>query len=272
MSSVPANYLELNRRLWNAKIDYHVQSEFYDVPGFMAGKSSLTEVELALLGPVAGQQILHLQCHFGLDSLSLSRLGAQVTGVDLADAAIAKARALAAELQLTTRFLCTDVYELPRHLHQQFDVVFTSFGVLGWLPDLDRWAAVVAHFLRPGGRLVLVEFHPVVWMFDADFTRIDYSYFNRETIVEEETGTYADRTAPLQHTAVSWNHSLGEVLGALLRQGLEIRHFAEHDYSPFNCFNGLQQVGERRYELPTLAGKLPMMYALTAHKPATATA
>lgn len=270
MSAIPDNYLELNRRLWNAKTDYHVQSAFYDVPGFMAGKSSLTEVEQRLLGPVAGQQVLHLQCHFGLDSLSLSRLGAQVTGVDLADQAIAKARSLAAQLHLDTRFLCADVYELPQHLTQQFDVVFTSFGVLGWLPDMDRWAAVVAQFLRPGGRLVLVEFHPVVWMFDADFTRLDYSYFNRETIVEEETGTYADRAAPLQHTAVSWNHSLSEVLGALLRQGLEIRQFAEYDYSPHNCFNGLEQVAERRYELPHLAGKLPLMYSLCAYKPVAA--
>lgn len=268
MSTVPENYLELNRQLWNAKTDYHLQSDFYDVPGFMAGKSSLTEVEQALLGPVAGQQILHLQCHFGQDSLSLSRLGAQVTGVDLADQAIARARAMATELDLDARFICADVYELPRHLQQQFDVVFTSFGVLGWLPDMDRWAAVVAHFLRPGGRLVLVEFHPVVWMFDNDFTRIDYAYFNRETIVEEETGTYADRAAPLQHTAVSWNHSLSEVLGALLRQGLEIRQFEEYDYSPHNCFSGLQQVAERRYQLPALAGKLPMMYAVEAYKPA----
>ncbi|RSK45321.1 class I SAM-dependent methyltransferase [Hymenobacter rigui] len=266
--SAADNYLELNRRLWNAKTEYHVQSEFYDVAGFRAGKSSLNEVELGLLGEVAEQQILHLQCHFGLDTLSLSRLGAQVTGVDLAENAIAYARTLAHELHLGAQFICADVYALPQHLHQQFDVVFTSYGVLGWLPDMERWAAVIAHFLKPGGRLVLVEFHPVVWMFDASFSRIDYAYFNRETIAETETGTYADLTAPIRETAVSWNHSLAEVLGALLRQDLAVEQFEEYDYSPYNCFAGLEQVAERRYQLSALPGKLPMMYSVVARKKA----
>ncbi|RSK43311.1 class I SAM-dependent methyltransferase [Hymenobacter perfusus] len=266
MPSVPADYLELNRRLWNAKTAHHVASDFYNVPGFLAGQSSLNEVELGLLGEVAGQQILHLQCHFGQDSLSLSHLGAQVTGVDLADTAIATARELAAQLQTDTQFICADVYELPRHLQQQFDVVFTTYGVLGWLPDMEQWAHVVAHFLKPGGRLVLVEFHPVLWMFNPDFTRVEYAYFNRETITEVETGTYADRQAPIEATAVSWNHSLGEVLGALLDQGLEIQHFAEYDYSPYDCFAGLEQVAERRYQLSALPGKLPMLYSVVARK------
>ncbi|RSK34020.1 class I SAM-dependent methyltransferase [Hymenobacter metallilatus] len=264
--SAADNYLELNRRLWNAKTDYHMQSAFYNVAGFRAGESSLNEVELGLLGDVAGQQILHLQCHFGLDTMSLSRLGGHVTGVDLADAAIDRARSLAAELQLDTQFICADVYALPQHLHQQFDVVFTTFGVLGWLPDMQQWAAVVAQFLKPGGRLILVEFHPVVWMFDPHFTRIEYAYFNRETITETEVGTYAEPTAPIQETAVSWNHSLGEVVGALLGQGLALDHFEEYDYSPYNCFAGLEQVAERRYQLSALPGKLPLMYSVVARK------
>jgi 2-polyprenyl-3-methyl-5-hydroxy-6-metoxy-1,4-benzoquinol methylase len=266
MNSYSANYTELNRRLWNAKVDHHLASDFYDVAGFRAGKTSLNNIELGLLGDVAGQQVLHLQCHFGQDTLSLSRLGAHVTGVDLSDKAIAEARQLAQQLDLPATFICSDVYELPQHLHQQFDVVFTTYGVLGWLPDMDRWAAVVAHFLKPGGRLVLVEFHPVVWMFDPDFTRVDYAYFNRETITETKTGTYADRTAPIQETSVSWNHGLSEVLGALLRQGLEIAYFDEYDYSPYNCFAQLEQTGERQYQLKHLPGKLPMVYAVVAQK------
>ncbi|MCA8830905.1 class I SAM-dependent methyltransferase [Hymenobacter pini] len=265
--NAPDNYLALNRQLWNAKTEYHVQSAFYDVPGFLAGQLSLSAVEQELLGPIVGQQVLHLQCHFGLDTLSLSRLGAQATGVDLAEKAIAKARELAQQLQLDTRFLCADVYELPQHLQQQFDVVFTSFGVLGWLPDMDRWAAVVAHFLKPGGRLVLVEFHPVVWMFDAKFREVEYSYFNRQTIVETETGTYADRSAPIEITSVSWNHSLDEVLGALLRYELQLEQFAEYDYSPHNCFLDMEARAERQYQLRALPGKLPLMYSVVARKP-----
>lgn len=266
MPDYPANYAAINRTLWNTKTAHHVASEFYSVPAFLAGASSLNPIELDLLGDVAGQRVLHLQCHFGQDSLSLSRLGAHVTGVDLSDVAIAQARELNKQLGLDAEFICADVYELPQQLHQQFEVVFTTYGVLGWLPDLDRWAGVVAHFLKPGGRLILVEFHPVVWMFDNSFTRFDYSYFNRETITEQETGTYADRAAPIETTSVSWNHSLSEVLGALLSQGLEIRHFAEYDYSPYNCFAGLEDVGERHYQFPHLRGKLPMVYSVVARK------
>ncbi|AHJ97010.1 hypothetical protein Hsw_1415 [Hymenobacter swuensis DY53] len=193
-------------------------------------------------------------------------MGARVTGVDLAETAITTAWELAAQLHTDTQFICADVYELPRYLEQQFDVVFTTYGVLGWLPDMEKWASVVAHFLKPGGRLVLVEFHPVLWMFNPDFTRVEYAYFNRETITEVETGTYADRQAPIEETAVSWNHSLGEVLGALLRQGLEIQHFAEYDYSPYDCFAGLEQIAELRYQLSALPGKLPMLYSVVARK------
>jgi 2-polyprenyl-3-methyl-5-hydroxy-6-metoxy-1,4-benzoquinol methylase len=263
---MPSNYTELNRQLWNAKTNFHIRSEFYDVEGFLGGKSSLNDVELRLLGDVGGKSILHLQCHFGQDSLSLSRMGAHVTGVDLADQAIAKARELATQMGLSTEFVCSDVYDLPNHLHQQFDVVFTSYGVLGWLPDMGRWAGVVSHFLKPGGKLVLVEFHPAVWMFDNDFTRVQYSYFNRETITEVETGTYADRDAPLEQTSISWNHDLGEVLGSLLQQGLEIKHFAEYDYSPYQCFNNMEQIAERKFQLQNMAGKLPLMYSVVATK------
>lgn len=264
MPDYPANYAELNRRLWNAKTAYHVQSDFYDVAGFVAGKTPLNDIELNLLGDVAGQRVLHLQCHFGQDTLALARLGAHATGVDLADEAIAHARRLNQQLGLGAEFICADVYELPAHLHGQFDLVFTTYGVLGWLPDMDRWAAVVASCLRSGGRLVLVEFHPFVWMFDRGLSRIEYAYFNRETIVEQETGTYADPAAPLRETSVSWNHSLSEVLGSLLRQGLEIEHFDEYDYSPYNCFAGLEAAGERRYQFAHLPGKVPLVYSVVA--------
>ncbi|KUG07251.1 class I SAM-dependent methyltransferase [Solirubrum puertoriconensis] len=262
-------YLELNRALWNARTEHHLSSEFYDVEGFRAGKSSLNSIELELLGNVAGKRVLHLQCHFGQDALSLARLGAQVTGVDLSDEAIAAARRLNTELGLTAEFVRSDVYELPQHLpaEQQFDVVFTSYGVIGWLPDLGRWAEVVARYLKPGGQFLLVEFHPVVWMFDNDFTHVQYSYFNAGAIEETETGTYADREAPLVHQSVTWNHGLSEVIGSLLGQGLQLTHFSEYDYSPYACFAHTVPAGEGRYHIGPLGDKAPLVYAVAATKP-----
>ncbi|GAA4369255.1 class I SAM-dependent methyltransferase [Hymenobacter saemangeumensis] len=267
--SPESSYLSVNRELWNARTGPHLSSEFYDVAGFKAGKSSLNSIELGLLGEVAGQRILHLQCHFGQDSLSLARMGAQVTGVDLSDEAIAAARRLSAELGVPAGFICCDVYELPAYLPEaQFDVVYTSYGVLGWLPDLSRWAALVQRYLRPGGRLVLVEFHPVVWMFDNDFTRVQYSYFNAGPIEETEVGTYADTGAPITHQSITWNHSLSEVISSLLGQGLQLQHLGEYDYSPYNCFAHTVANADGTFHVGPLGTKAPLLYSVVAGRPA----
>jgi SAM-dependent methyltransferase len=262
--NAPDNYIEINRKSWNARTRIHMASEFYDLPGFLRGASSLNDIELGLLGDVASKSILHLQCHFGQDSLSLARLGAKVTGVDLSDVAIAEARRLTAELGLSAKFICCDVYDLAEHLEGQFDIVFTSYGAIGWLPDLDRWAWIVRHFLRPGGQLVLVEFHPVVWMFDERFQEIKYPYFNRGPICESGSGTYADKTAAIELQDVGWNHPLSEVLGSLMERGLTIRHFQEYDYSPYGCFETATKVAERKYRIPHLGDKIPMLYSIVA--------
>ncbi|HKK38655.1 MAG TPA: class I SAM-dependent methyltransferase, partial [Cryomorphaceae bacterium] len=154
------DYQQINRQSWNDRVDSHLKSEFYDVEGFLKGQASLKEIELPLLGDVNGKSILHLQCHFGQDTLSLQRMGANCVGVDLSDKAIEAAQNLNEELGLNARFVACDVYEAPKHIDEKFDVVFTSYGTIGWLPDLDRWAEVIAHFLKPGGKLVFVEFHP----------------------------------------------------------------------------------------------------------------
>ena len=260
------NYLNINRQSWNNKVAIHIDSDFYGMASFRQGKNSLHSIELDLLGDLQGKRVLHLQCHFGQDSISMSRLGANVTGIDLSDKAIDAARHLAEELGTDTQFVCSDVYDLPQHLEGQFDVVFTSYGVLGWLPDLDRWAAVIDHFLKPDGRLVLVEFHPVLWMFDDDFQSVDYAYFKSEDIVETYEGTYADVDAPLKQAYVSWNHGLGEVFQALQLQGLRVDTFQEFDYSPYDCFGPTVQIAPDRYQIKHLAGKLPMVYAVVASR------
>ena len=264
--TAPDDYLEINRKSWNTRTAVHMASKFYDMPGFRNGASSLIDIELGLLGDVAGKSILHLQCHFGQDTLSLARLGAKVTGVDLSDVAIDEARKLTTELGLSAEFVCCDVYTLADHLDGQFDIVFTSYGAIGWLPDLFRWAQIVRRFLKPGGKLVLVEFHPVVWMFDERFQGIQYSYFNTGPIHESSSGTYADTSAPIQVESVGWNHPLSEVFGSLMAQGMSIRHFAEYDYSPYGCFETAVKVAEGKYRIPQLAEKIPMLYSLVAER------
>ncbi len=260
------NYIEINRKLWNAKTDVHLKSKFYDVESFISGKSSLNPVELELLGEVKDKSILHLQCHFGMDTISLSRLGANVTGVDLSDKAIDKAKELAKQLNTDTEFIQCDVYELKNKLNKKFDIVFTSYGAIGWLPDMEKWAKIVNTFLRPGGKFIMVEFHPVIWMFAYDFSKIEFDYFNTGSIEEEISGTYTDRNAPIKNKSVSWNHNLSEVMSALIKQGLSIESFEEYDYSPYDCFQNTVEIENGKYQIRDLEGKIPMLYSIFATK------
>ena len=161
-------YFEANRRHWDEVVPIHMRSDLYDVDSFKAGKSKLKPVEREELRDVRGKTMLHLQCHFGLDTLSWAREGAIVTGVDFSEPAIEGAKALAAETGIEARFIISDVYSLPDRLEEEFDIVFTSYGAICWLPDIGRWAQVVTRFLKPGGTFYMVEFHPVCGIFDND--------------------------------------------------------------------------------------------------------
>ena len=260
------NYISINQETWNNKTKFHVDSDFYEMEQFKSGKSSLNEIELSLLGDVKNKKILHLQCHFGQDTLSLARMGANVTGVDFSDEAITVAKNLAAELQLDARFICCDVYDTLNHLDEQFDVIYTSYGVLGWLPDLNKWAEIVSKLLKPGGQLILIEFHPMVWMFDNDFKNITYSYFNIETIVEEETGTYADKNADLSTKTITWNHPISEVLQAILQNGLQLSFFDEYDYSPYNCLGEMEEFAPKKFRSKLFENKIPLVYSVVASR------
>lgn len=261
------DYIQLNRDSWNRRTEIHYHSEFYDNDSFLAGRSSLNSIELDLLGDISGKKILHLQCHFGQDTISLSRMRAEAVGVDLSDKAISKATELAAETKQNTRFICCNVYDLSEHMEEEFDIVFTSYGTIGWLPDLDKWAAIVERFLTPGGSFVFVEFHPVVWMFDDDFQKVGYNYFNDGPIIENESGTYADRSADLHQQCVGWNHALEEVLSSLLNKKLVLKAFKEYDYSPYNCFAHTEEFEPGKFRIKHLANNIPMVYALKMTKP-----
>jgi SAM-dependent methyltransferase len=261
-----ADYIDKNKALWNKRTDYHFHSQFYDLPNFITGKSSLNEIELPLLGDITGKSILHLQCHFGQDTISLARMGASVTGVDFSDNAIKKAQELASQLNNSARFICCNLYDLPLHLNEKFDIVFTSYGTIGWLPDLDKWAKIISDFLQPKGIFILVEFHPVVWMFDNNFEEIAFSYFKSEPITETEQNTYADREADVNLESVTWNHSLSEVFQSLVTNGMRIHDFKEYAYSPYDCFNDCEKTGEKKFAIKKLKNKIPMVYSIVAVK------
>ena len=260
------DYKEINKKSWNEKVDIHVKSDFYDNENFKSGKCSLNQIELDILEDVKGKSILHLQCHFGQDSISLSRRGAHVTGVDISDKAIHTAEQMADELGVDTKFICSDIYDLPNHLEEKFDLVFTSYGTIGWLPDMNKWANIISQFLKPNGKLVFVEFHPIVWMFDDDFTKVAYNYMNDGAIVESYEGTYAEKDANVNQKHVSWNHGLSEVINALIQKDLEIKLLNEYDYSPYNCLNKMIEFETGKYRIEHLQNKIPLVYAIVANK------
>jgi len=257
-----------NRASWNARTPVHLASRFYDLEGWKRGACSLKPIELEEVGNVRGLRLLHLQCHFGQDTLSWARRGADVVGLDFSEAGVAAARGLAAELGIPARFVCADVHEAVAAAGGGFDIVFTSYGVLNWLPDLDPWARQVAACLRPGGRFHLVEFHPFVWVFDDALERIAYPWDSRGApIRSEQSRTYADPDAELELVDDSWNHGIGTVVTALLRAGLVLDALREHDWSPYGVFPGSVEGAPGRFHVEKLPGA-PLVYSIAAHRPA----
>lgn len=261
-----SNYIDLNKQTWNNKVDVHVVSDFYELENFMNGKNTLPQTDLVALGDVKGKSILHLQCHFGQDSLSLARLGAKVTGVDFSDKAIQKAKELNTQLGLDAEFICCDVYETLEHITQQYDIIYTSYGTIGWLPDLDKWSNVISKALKPSGKFVFFEFHPVIWMYDDNFEEVFYNYFKSEPIKEEFTGTYANKNSEIVNKTISWNHSLSEVFQALLKQNISIEHFEEFNYSNYNCFSHTEEFEPGKFRIQKFENKIPMMYSIIGKK------
>jgi SAM-dependent methyltransferase len=264
----PADHLELNRAMWDERVPIHTSGDFYDVEGFRAGRDPIRPFEDDELGPVAGLDLVHLQCHFGLDTLGWARRGARVTGLDFSAPAIEYATGLAADLGIDARFVTADVHDAPEALGATYDVVYTGLGALIWLPDLRRWAEVVDRLLRPGGVLYLVEFHPITGVFGDDDLTVEWPYFDTARFWDEP-GTYADGAAPTEHNASwEWNHTLAETLQAVLERGLVVEWFAEHDYTLFPRWPILHKEGFDTYRLPPERPSLPLMYSLRARQPA----
>jgi 2-polyprenyl-3-methyl-5-hydroxy-6-metoxy-1,4-benzoquinol methylase len=230
--------MERNREGWNLRAPAHLASTYYDVESFKQGRNNLRTLEREELGDIRGRSILHLQCNIGLNTLSMARLGAHPTGVDFADDGLDIARRLAGELELDVPFVCSNVYQLPRVLDGTLDVVFTSYGVLSWLPDLNEWARVVAHFLKPGGAFSIVEIHPIATLFTErdGGLRLTYSPFEQGPRSWDVTVAYADRCDERQsvpkHTQYSWPWSVSKLVTARVGAGLRIERLQE---APVDC-------------------------------------
>ncbi len=259
-------WLKINRQTWDIKTPVHVQSGFYNNESFISGLNSLNKTELEEIGDVSNKTLLHLQCHFGQDTLSWERLGAVCTGIDFSPVAISEAEKLRDLCGLKSRFICTNVYDVPKNVEGKFDIVFTSYGTIGWLPDLEAWAKVISEMLFPGGRFYIADFHPVSWMFDSNFSFVEYSYSSADPIIEKETGTYADKTSDIHTVTHTWNHGFSKIITALCKAGLKIEFLHEFPSSPYNIWQGMSKDADGMWHLDGKDDKIPLVFSLCASR------
>lgn len=272
--------LEVNRRHWDERAPAHAASADYQVQQFIDDPGHLSDVvrfDRALLGDLAGLRGVHLQCHIGTDTVSLSRLGARMSGLDFSGASIAQARALAAAAGADVEFVQAEVQRGLEVLPVgAFDLVYTGIGALCWLPSIREWARVAAGLLAPGGRLFVREGHPVLWALDYERTDellvLAHPYVETVApVVDDSEGSYVEVDVPLRNTENhSWNHGLGEIVTALLDEGLVLTGLVEHDSVPWNPLpDGLMRLGDGgEWHLVDRPERLPLTYTLQAVRPA----
>jgi SAM-dependent methyltransferase len=264
--------LAANRANWDDRTEIHLASDFYDVEGWLREERGPRPREIEALGDVTGLRLLHLQCHFGLDTLAWARAGARVTGLDFSPAAISAARDLAQRAGLADRaeFVCSDVYEATAALgHATFDVVYVSLGALCWLPSVDRWAAQVGALVTPGGRFYIHESHPLAWSLADDSLTVRHSYFEEtDPFVEDSDETYTDSARPLvQQRSYEWNHGLAEIVTALTEHGLRLDLLVEHDWTAWQRFPWLTRHDDGNWHTPPGTPCVPLSFTLVAGRP-----
>jgi SAM-dependent methyltransferase len=266
-------YLQANQKRWDQLVIEHESSAFYDLEGFRNGGDRLHSIELYELGDVRGKSLLHLQCHFGMDTLAWARKGAIVTGVDFSQNAITLARSLSDELNIPADFYCSDIYNLPNVLSKEFDIVFTSYGVLHGLPDLKRWAEIIAGFLKPGGIFYIVEDHPFFRVFRAkpegNFMAERSYFFSEHPQRIDAAGSYATDGKGVTGVSYVWDHSLGEVINSLIEAGLMIEFLHEFPFAARAKFPFMEEGVDGWWRLPAQQhGTIPFLFSLQAKKPA----
>lgn len=261
-----AEFLEKNKSAWEKKVQFDVESEYYNVKGFLDGQNILDDIEIEAIGSVVGKDVLHLQCYFGLESLSLERMGARVTGLDFCENAIKEAIRLRDMLSLKTSFICANVYDATEIIKDQYDIVFSSYGSICWLPDLQPWANSVYSLLKPGGSLYLIDFHPLLISFDLLRTdHVEFPYFNIESPIKLlRKGTYADINACIETVEYNWNHSLSEIVNSLIAAGLELESMNEYPFIPIDAFPNLESFDNGFNHVPN--DLFPITISIAARK------
>lgn len=269
-------YVEENRAHWDELAEHHPNTDAYDVEAFLDGESTLQRLEREEVD-AADKRLLHLQCHFGLDTLSWVRNeeAAHVSGVDFAPTAVSMARELRDRIGLSperVRFIESDVYELPTKLDETFELVVTTYGTIYWLPNLERWAEVIATHLEPGGTFYIADGHPFAGPFHyestADNLRVAHPFFNTDAITEEADGSYAGWGFGLENErSHGFAHPMGEIVTALSGAGLRIEFLREHPWSFFQRFESMESDADDRWWLPELEHDLPFTFSLKAKRP-----
>lgn len=264
--------LEANLINWNSRVRVHAESRFYDVEGWLLKAPGPPSREIEALGDLEGKTLVHLQCHFGMDTLQWARAGANVTGLDFSPAAIDEANSLAKRAGLSDRasFVCANVYDALQALSgRRFDVVYVSLGALCWLPKVAVWGAVVADLLAPGGRLYFHDGHPFTSCFDDDGKRIIYSYFEEpdDPLVSDSGSTYTDGEELGATRTYEWNHSVGEIVTALIGRGLVLDSLTEHDWTLFQRFPWLEESVSGLLVIPEGRPRIPLSFTVLAHAP-----
>lgn len=257
-------YMKANQTSWDARVPVHAGSRFYNTEGFLKGGSSLLPLELAEVGPVKGKRLLHLQCHFGLDTLSWARRGAAVTGADFSPAAIAKAKELSARAGVPGNFVLSDVYSLPRRLKGKFDIVYASYGVFCWIGDLRRWFRTAAHFLKPGGFVYAADDHPFAGIFDDAGRRPVIDYFRDNPLHAPPCLTYTDGSKKKMPATYEWWYTVADLLAAAKAAGLRLDYFREFPFAAWRRFPDMKKGGDGLWRRP--GGKLPLLFSLKAYK------
>ncbi len=254
---------EINKTFWNSVSKNHLNSELYDVDGFLGGKSSLNDIELPLLQAVAGKSVLHVQCHFGMDTISIGRLGAkQVVGTDFSEEAIEIARELAEKDGSAATFVVANTNTLTDHIDQTFDFVFMSYGALVWLPDLGHLADQLNAVTHPGSTVMITEFHPTLYMFDHPKNTIGYDYFNTHMYKEVEEGSYASDDDKTMYEQCFWSHALAEIFEAFKSRQFDLEVFEEYPYSPYKCFDNMVEVEKNKYAYRLNDVIIPHVYTM----------
>jgi SAM-dependent methyltransferase len=263
-------YFETNLKRWNELVEINAKSRSYDLEGFKSGKTSLFPIEIEEVGDVEGKSLLHLQCHFGMDTLSWARLGAKVTGVDFSSKAISLAKELSNELNIPAKFIESNIYDIPKVLDKKFDIVFTSYGTICWLPDMTNWAHIINNCLKPGGIFYIIDGHPFGFIIDEkqEPFKVGFNYFSEgKPVFFEDEGAYADPSADLKNQGCyEWDHPMSEIINALINVKLELEFLHEFPYTFFNLHPDMKERNDGYWEFANYEFTVPMMFSIKAHK------